>query len=213
MTKAAPAPKVSYITEPYAPASTTEQRPKSQTIDDSYADAGPDAYKGLVAGNTPKSESIAQGAIGDMMDAMSNIQTKELTYSQKIQNILSGYANIADTKEAMGVDIKGDIPLVPNFRKEIVDGHALADMPMRPVVQRYEGLMKVLDKMIGAAKAALSPKNAASMTAAEIRSLHSYQKKLEETMRYCGQQLRDAKDCLNSKIDDGSEFDWIDSSS
>ncbi|MFA4874273.1 MAG: hypothetical protein WC956_04160 [bacterium] len=208
MTKTAPTSKIQYITEPYAAKPASEQKSKSQGISDSYAEAGSNAYKGLVAGNKAKAEPIAEGVIGEMMDAAENKPIRKLTYYDKIQNILSAYASIGDTKENVGRDINGDIPVIPDLRKDILDGHNMLNVPMRPVVQRYSALEKVLIKMLTTAKRSLKSDRVCNMTATEIRSMQSYEKKLNEALANCRQQLGDAINCRNQQIKE-DEFAWL----
>lgn len=229
MTKTTPAPKISFIREPYQEPSKPASKGKAQAVGDNYKTTGKNAYKSLVIGknskaveieqddlinmldgidgiegtDTSETETVAQGAVGDMVDAAENTATtRPLTEYEKYQNLMAsivGMDNAGDGTTIATNEI-AEIPVVPDLYKEILYLKDKEDVPMAPVVQRYSALEQVLTEMLDNAKNALSPENSAKMTGGEIMSTKVFKDKVKEALLECRKNLKDSITLYNEEL-------------
>jgi len=187
--------KPSEASQPFDPKAQKSGGPK-----DVFENASPDAYKGLVKGNF-KAEPIDGGVLGEMAEA--SVEPRRVSQSRydQMQDLI-GSLMCDEGGSASPADTVGNIPYVPNLHDDILKGTNLIQN-MKPVVERYAALEQVLIAMYDNLRAALSPRNAWSMSVSEINSLKRYKAKLEETLADCRFQLKQAHELLNDQINAG----------
>lgn len=154
---------------------------------DSYKACSGDAYESLINGQF-KAEALNGGVLSEMAEASREDSEVRTDYHSQIQALL-GNLLIGEARSRPAQDTRGDVPHVPDLEKEILRGTTLHEH-MEPIVERYAALEKVLIVMYDNLKISLHPRNMASMTASEIRSLNQYKEKLVESLRECRDQLK-----------------------
>lgn len=163
---------------------------KAQSVNDGYAAAASNPYKGLVDG---KAECIDGGVISEMYYASSEGPRVRRDAYDAIQDILRGIMD-TDTRELPPTDINGDIPYVPKLGEDILKGKlACKSYEFDAVIERYVALEKTLVAMANTAHASLDPDNMCNLTSDEIRYLKSYCKKIEESLFECRREMTLAK--------------------
>ncbi len=189
-------PKVSYVKP--SPADEHAQNKAQEAKGDVYSSGSADNYKNLIKGEF-KAEAIDGGVISEMYDAASGKRTVKRDYYSQMQNLIGGLM-VGEARERPAYDCVGNIPYVPDLEKDILR-HTCLHENMKPVVERYAALEKVLITMYDNLRVALHPTKMSQMTASEIRSLQAYAKKLKKTLAYCRSQLSLAHDFLKKQIE------------
>jgi len=146
-----------------------KQTASAPAASDSYTPASGNAYGDLVTG---KNGTTAR---------------QHPRRFEAVQDILSGLT-------MPKTSVQHSIPHVPDLEQEIFKINPEQWKNMKPVYQRFVGLEKVLlalqaenDKMLS------DPANMCKLSADELEDLKAYGAELEDTLRYCNQQLNKAQ--------------------
>ncbi|MFH1830959.1 MAG: hypothetical protein ABH871_09325 [Pseudomonadota bacterium] len=195
MVKTGATPKVSYVTPSPADEPT---KTKAQTVEgDAYSSGLSNTYNSLINGK-PKAESIDGGVINEMYEASSKQGARKNDYHSHMQNLI-GSLMIGEARERPAYDTVGNIPYVPDLQGDILKNTAM-HKNMKPIVERYAALEKVLITMFDNLRVTLHPSKMSQMTASEIRSLRSYAKKLNATLGECRTELKMAHQIYQQQI-------------
>lgn len=156
---------------------------KASAVGDAFALKGSDHYKGLVEGRNMKASELEE-----LSEAVNSPQSKRC--QDPIQALL-GNLMIGEARERRPSALDHEMPYVPDLQKDILN--KVPDIGLKPVVQRYAGLEKVIMALIQETEKSLHPSNMSRMKTGEIRALRSYREALELNLRECRQQLDKAR--------------------
>ena len=152
---------------------------KAFTAGDKYTAGSADGYKGLVDGK-PKASGL-----GDLNSTLNNNPAPPQDRTQILLVRLMGLRG--DYEGGPSPDDFEPVN-VPDLEREILKVVPGQYKNMKPVVQRYTGLKKVIRALKGKAKESLR-NHSWQMSSGQIRALRAHYKDLERRLWKCQEQL------------------------
>ncbi|MBT3181808.1 MAG: hypothetical protein HN337_04770 [Deltaproteobacteria bacterium] len=152
--------------------SSDKAKPKAQDLTASNS-ASPDTYI-----------TSSSNGYGDLVTGKNGTDARQHPRRfEAVQDILTGLTMPKTRLDHV-------VPHVPDLEQEIFKINPEQHDNMKPVVQRYIGLEKVILAHLAENKKMLDPVNMNQLSADEIEDLRAYRGELEDTLQYCNQQLQ-----------------------
>lgn len=200
-------PKVSSVgigQDTQIPQNTVGEGP--QRTRDDYISQGSNPYRNLVSGQ-PRAISAPppdnSTPIGDMMGVIQNERTGRR--QDPMQAFIGSLMMGDDGAGPSPTDF--EIPRVPMLQRDILRRNT-AGVRLRPIVQRYAALERVIGNLISNAQRAINSAGISNMDSREIESLREYKSELRERLILCRDQLAEARRAYNQeRIDNPPESD------
>lgn len=168
---------------------------------DSYVNEAANPYRNLVSGQT-KAVSIPPPdnttPIGDLMSVVRNERARGR------QDPMQAFIGTL----MMGDDGAGpspsdfELPAVPLLQRDILNRNT-AGIGMKPIVERYVALERVIQNLISNAQSAINSATTTHMDPREIESLREYEGKLMERLILCRDELAKARRAYNREQTEG----------
>ena len=137
-------------------------------VSDAYNDASKNSYQKLCSGVVELPERM-----------------EEQRY-RAVQDVLGGLM-LPETR------VQHTLPAVPKLEEDIFALNSEQHMHMKPIVERYVALEKVINAHITENNALLDPDNMSLLTTDEVEDLWRYHYELQETLRECHEELSKAR--------------------
>lgn len=183
----------SFRAEPTATADTSAvvAQKSDHKEGDSFESGNPNRYKSMISGGNAKAVELP---IEEMIDAIDEAVTESSNHTWNNDPL---QAFLKDTM-MMGDQLGGPVAdghtylNVPDF-SELTQLGLKSTAELKPIVDRYYGLQKVLEKLVGETKRSLEPSNSYKMSHGEIQAQRKYLSNLKKQMWDCLEQQTLAK--------------------